>query len=78
MLRVVQLPKVSPNHVEDRVLVNVVHVVLHVVECVRDVTTDVVETADQMYAWAHVHQHVLIHVPEIVVQHAVHLVLAIV
>ena len=60
---------------EVRVLVNVVLVVLRVAECVRVVTMDVVQTVDQMYVLELARPHVLIHALEIVVLHAVRLVL---
>lgn len=69
--RVVPLPKGSPNHVEDRALDNVARVVLHVVECVQDVTMDVAQIVGRMCALELAHLHVLTHALEIAVQHAV-------
>ena len=48
---------------------------LHVVECVRAVTMDVVQTADRMYVLELARPHVLIHALEIVALHAARLVL---
>lgn len=67
--RVVPLPKESPNHAEDRALDNVARVVLHVAECVPDVTMDAVQIVGRMCALELAHLHVLTHVLEIAVQH---------
>ena len=68
--RAVPLPKGSPNRVEDHALDNVARAVLHVVECVQDVTMDVVQIVGRMCALELAHLHVLTHVLEIAVQHA--------